>query len=91
MRTWNYFNHDGPHTNNHVEGWHNRLKKMAQKAHPYLFEFIEVIQKEQAATEVSYFRTLLHFVRHYGIRHNGIRHSGTNSYIYIFFFSVSSS
>ena len=54
VRTWNYFNHDGPHTNNHVEGWHNRLKKMARKAHPYLFEFLEVIQKEQAATEVSY-------------------------------------
>ena len=40
VRTWNYFNHDGPCTNNHVESWHNRLKKMAQKAHPNLFEFI---------------------------------------------------
>ena len=34
----------------HVEGWHNRLKKMAWKAHPNLFEFI---QKEQAAGEVT--------------------------------------
>ena len=48
MRTWNYFNHDGPCTNNHIEGCHNSLKKMAQKAHPHLFEFTEVIQKEQA-------------------------------------------
>ena len=50
FRMWNYFNHHGPRTNNHVEGWHNHLKKLA---HPNLFEFVEVIQKEQAATEVT--------------------------------------
>ena len=33
--------------------WHNRLKKIARKAHPKLFEFIEVIQKEQATAEVT--------------------------------------
>ena len=32
---------------------HNRLKKMAWKAHPNLFEFIEVIQKEQVTAEVT--------------------------------------
>ena len=53
MRAWNYFNRDGPHTNNHVEGWHNRLKKISRKAHPNLFEFIEVIQNEHAAAEVT--------------------------------------
>ena len=42
-----------PRTNSHIEGWHNRLNKMARKAHPNLFEFIEVIQKEQATTEVT--------------------------------------
>ena len=36
LRTWNYFNHDGLLTNNHVEGWHNCLKKMVWKAHPNL-------------------------------------------------------
>ena len=56
VRTWNCFNHNGPCTNNHVEGWHNRLKKMVRKAHPNLFEFIEVIQKEQAAAEVTAIR-----------------------------------
>ena len=25
---WNYFNFEGPRTNNHVEGWHSRLKKV---------------------------------------------------------------
>ena len=46
VRTWNYFNHGGPHTNNHVEGWHNHLKKMARKVHPNLFEFIEETMKK---------------------------------------------
>ena len=53
VRTWNCFNHDGPCTNNHIESRHNHLKKMARKAHPNLFEFIEVIQKEQATAEVT--------------------------------------
>ena len=47
VRVWNHFNHDG------LEGWRDHLKKMARKAHPYLFELIEVIQKEQATTEVN--------------------------------------
>ena len=53
MRTWNYFNYDGPCINNHVEGWHNCFKKKERKAYPSLFEFIEVIQKEQATAKVT--------------------------------------
>ena len=30
-------NHDGPRTNNHVEGWYNHLKKMARKAYSNIF------------------------------------------------------
>ena len=57
VRTWNYFNHDGPCTTNHVEALGNRLlKKMAWKAHPKLFAFMEVFQREQAATEVTHNR-----------------------------------
>ena len=40
-------------TNNHVEGWHNRLKRVVGKPHPNIYEFIQVIQREQAATEIS--------------------------------------
>ena len=43
-------------TNNHVEGWHgwhSRLKKVVGKAHPNIFEIVEVFKKEQASTEVS--------------------------------------
>ena len=33
---WNVFNNDAhnPKTNNHVEGWHNKLKRITRKAHP---------------------------------------------------------
>ena len=50
---WNYFAHSGPRTNNHLEGWHNRLKRIARKAHPNFYEVLELFQKEQAATEVT--------------------------------------
>ena len=52
-RTWNYHYYVGPHTNNHLEGWHNCLKKISRKAHPKIFELIEILNKELAATEVS--------------------------------------
>ena len=52
-RMWNHFQNKGPRTNNHLEGWHNRLNRLARKAHPNLFESIELLQNEQAATEVQ--------------------------------------
>ena len=36
-------------THNHLEGWHNRLKRAARKAYPNMFEFIKRLQIEQAA------------------------------------------
>ena len=50
---WNVFETDCVRTNNHVEGWHNRLKKVVGKAHPNVFEIVETFKKEQASTEVS--------------------------------------
>ena len=50
---WNYFAHSGPRTNNHLEGWHNRLKRIARKAHTNFYKVLELFQKEQAATEVT--------------------------------------
>ena len=35
----------------HLE-WHNRKKRIARKAHPNLYEVLELFQREQAATEV---------------------------------------
>ena len=39
--------------NNHLEGWHYRLKGLAKKAHPNPFETIELIKNEQISTEVQ--------------------------------------
>ena len=50
---WNVFESGSTRTNNHTEGWHNRLKKVVGKAHPNVFEIVETFKKEQASTEVS--------------------------------------
>ena len=50
---WNVFESGSTRTNNHVEGWLNRLKKVVGKAHPNVFEIVETFKKEQASTEVS--------------------------------------
>ena len=34
---------------NHLEGWHNRLKRILRKAHPNL---LELLKKKQTASEV---------------------------------------
>ena len=46
---WNvyYMDTSSPRTNNHVEGWHNKLKRVVRKAHPNVYE------QEQADTEVT--------------------------------------
>ena len=53
LSQWNYYDNEGPRTNNHVEGWHTRLKKVVGKAHPNLYEIIEVMKKEQATSEIK--------------------------------------
>ena len=49
---WNVYNTDGPRTNNHLEGWHNRLKRVVGKPHTNIFECVEIFQREQMATEL---------------------------------------
>ena len=34
---WNVFQSSSVRTNNHIEGWHYRLKKVVRKAHPNVF------------------------------------------------------
>ena len=46
------YNTDGPRTNNHLEGWHNRLKQVIGKPHPNIFECVEIFHREQMATEL---------------------------------------
>ncbi|XP_067671655.1 uncharacterized protein [Haliotis asinina] len=49
---WNHHDSDGPRTNNHLEGWHSRLKRLVGRAHPNIFEIIKFLAKEQTHTEV---------------------------------------
>ena len=45
---------EGPRTNNHLEGWHNRLRRVVGKYHPNIFECVEVFQREQVSTEARF-------------------------------------
>ena len=44
---------EGPKTTNHVEGQHKKINRAAGKAHPNIFELVELFKAEQANTEVS--------------------------------------
>ena len=51
--TWNVHDLSSCRTNNHVEGWHSKLKKVVGKAHPNVFEIVRAFKVEQAAVEVA--------------------------------------
>ena len=50
---WNVYETQQTRTNNRLEGWHSKMKKVVGKAHPNVFEIVEVFKAEQASTEVS--------------------------------------
>ena len=50
---WNYFAHSDPRTNNRLEEWHNKLKRIARNSDPNFYKVLELFQKEQVATEVT--------------------------------------
>jgi hypothetical protein len=51
--TWNHYQTEGSRTNNHLEGWHNKLKKRVGVAHPTIYKMSDEFKKEQAANEVK--------------------------------------
>lgn len=58
-KLWNHANTIGPRTNNHVEGFHNRLNKWVSKAHPSIYQLITVFQKIETKASVDYQTRLL--------------------------------
>ena len=50
--TWNHYQTGGPHTTNHLEGWHNKIKKKVHRTHPDIYGIIELLQM-QAVTEYT--------------------------------------
>ena len=53
LTTWNVFIEDEPRTTNNLEGWHNKVKKIAGKSHLNIFEMVELFKLERASTEVA--------------------------------------
>ena len=51
--TWNHYQTEGPRTNNHLEIWHNKLKKRVGVAHPTIYKLIDKFKKAQAVNEVK--------------------------------------
>ena len=49
VRMWNvhYMYLDGPHTNNHAKGWHSKVRKLAGKAHPNIYEVVSPSHNKQ--------------------------------------------
>ena len=52
LSSWNVHNLSC-RTNNHMEGWHSKLKKVVGKAHPNVFEIVRIFKMEQAAVDVA--------------------------------------
>ena len=40
-----------PRTNNYLEGWHNKLKQIARKAHPSVFKLVEIFKKSKKSVD----------------------------------------
>lgn len=51
--TWNHYQTEGPRTNNHLEGWHNNLKKRVKITHPLIYAIVKEFKKEQTANEAK--------------------------------------
>lgn len=41
---WNHFGTNGPRTNNNLEAWHGKLKRMALHAHPNIYTVIKIFK-----------------------------------------------
>ena len=50
---WNVFETKFARANNHIEGWHSKLKKAVGKAHPNVYEIVEIFKREQGVTEIT--------------------------------------
>ena len=42
---WNVFETKSARTNNHIEGWHSKLKNVVGKAHPNVYEIVEIFKR----------------------------------------------
>ncbi|XP_060080916.1 uncharacterized protein LOC132560271 [Ylistrum balloti] len=50
---WNHFHTEGPRATNSVKGWHSKIKKMTQHAHPNIYSAIQMFKDIQNANEIN--------------------------------------
>jgi hypothetical protein len=50
---WNHYGTEGPRTTNSIEGWHSKLKKMTQHAHPNIYTAIQLFKDIQNSIEIA--------------------------------------
>jgi len=55
---WSHSENFGVRTNNHLEGWHNRLNRLIPRCHPNVFQLISIFQSEQQKRDVMMKRIL---------------------------------
>ena len=48
---WNHYQTEGPRTNNHLEGWYNKLRKRVDVTHRTIYKIIDEFKQEQAAKD----------------------------------------
>ncbi|XP_021350012.1 uncharacterized protein LOC110448209 [Mizuhopecten yessoensis] len=53
QQLWNHFETEGPRTTNRIEGWHRKLKKKVEHAHPNIYSIIRVFHEIQASNEIT--------------------------------------
>jgi hypothetical protein len=51
---WNHYDTVGPRTNNHVEGFHSKLNKVCQEAHPNIWKSIGIIKDIETEKSINY-------------------------------------
>jgi hypothetical protein len=51
---WNHYDTVGPRTNNHVEGFHSKLNRLCQEAHPNIFKSIGIVKDIETETAINY-------------------------------------
>ena len=50
---WNHYETEGPRITNIIEGWHSKLKKMTQHAHPNIYTTIQLFKDIQNSIEIA--------------------------------------
>ena len=53
------FDHEGPRTNNSLEGFNNKLRTCVEVKHPNIFSAVDILKSEENLAEINYLKSLL--------------------------------